>query len=635
MRWWWSVVGAVVLVAGLVVMLVPLSEAAPAGSVPRQGRDDSACVDEVLVNRTPVPLSMRQVIPDQIRICESSLVSVTVRASCDAAPLHVMVNIDRSGSMVGQPMQDAKDAAEALVQALDMREYPDTQVGLISHGDPPTRDSPLTNNEGTILTRINRMNAGGEDNLPESIDDATTELVRGRRGATPFDVMVVLSDGGQTYPPQNAVRAAAGAKSRDILVVAVCLDNGTPGGCEAMRQVATSRRYYFESRDTSELERIFKEIADEVRNLSMRSMTMFETMPEGLDFVPDSAVPTAEVDRTGRVLRWDFRFVPSSGQTVTYEVRPSELGTFPLAISTVTFSDSQNKHGSIRVPTAPLSVPVRCDVVVPTFTPTSTPTSTPTATPTVGPTNTPTSTPTDTPTATPTSTPVPEPVYLPILNLSRCVDPDRPVDTVLLLDASVSMTEPASAGRSKLEAAKAAAKGYVAGMRPIDQTAVIAFNSAVHPAIGLTVDQAALNRAIDAITAAPNTRIDLALEAGTAEITGPARNPIAKPVIILLTDGRPSWTTEEAVLAAAEGARAVATVYTIGVGPDVDAELLIAIAGDESRYFAVDDAEALDEIFRQIREKIPCVPGPGEIGSPRGGQSLLRRWLLGIAFRGE
>jgi uncharacterized protein YegL len=305
-------------------------------------------------------------------------------------------------------------------------------------------------------------------------------------------------------------------------------------------------------------------------------------------------------------MNWDFRFVPKTGQTITYQVRPQQTGVYPVAISTVTFNDSLNKRGSVVVPTAMLTVPLTCDIVIPTWTPSPTPTDTPTVTPSPTPTDTPTATPTDTPTPTATPTKVPEPVYLPILNLSRCVDPDRPVDTVILLDASVSMTEKTASGRLKLDAAKAAAKSYVAAQRPIDRVAVIAFNGEVKTASSLSSDQAALARAIDAIQPAANTRIDLALDAGAAELAARAdKSP--NPVVILLTDGRPTHTTNEAVLAAGERARAQGTVFAIGVGAsDVDPVLLTAVAGDPSRYFAVDDADALTEIFNQIREKVPC-----------------------------
>jgi Mg-chelatase subunit ChlD len=616
---------AVLVAGGLLLPVVSLGHAAPAM---QGGRNDSSCVDTKLVNRTPVPLSMRQVIPDLIRICETSLVSLTLKADCDAAPLHVMVNIDKSGSMVGQPIEDAKDAAVALVDALDMANYPETKVGLISHGLPARTDQKLTNGQGQIISKIRRLNAGGEDALPGSIDLARAELVRDRGADSPFDVMVVLSDGGQTFPPQEAVQAAQGAKSAGILIVAVCLENGTPGGCEAMAKIASSRRYYFESRSTSELTRIFREIADQVRNLSLRSLSVDETIPEGLELVPDSANPTPEFDRSGRVMKWDFRYLPKTGTTITYQVKPMRLDAFKLAVSTVTFNDSQNKKGNVIVPTAVLSVPLNCEVVPPTWTPTATPTDTPTPTATntpVAPTDTPTPTPTDTPTPTPTNTRVPVPVYLPILNLSRCVDPDRPVDTVILLDASNSMLELTGSGRTKLVAAKEAAKSYVAGQRSFDRTAVIAFNGAVHPALALSSDKAALSRAIDAIAPAAGTRIDLALDAGAVELAGRA-DKVPNPVIILLTDGRPTGATNEEVLAAGARARAVGNVFAIGVGlADVDPVLLTAVAGDAGRYFPVDDADALNEIFAQIREKIPCARrGSTAMGSQRPVMVLRR-----------
>lgn len=603
---------AVILLGMVAWPLVRLGQAAS----PQQRREESSC--QSVDPTTGQSYSTRVISPSTVRLCETATVSLTVRAVCETAPLHVMLDLDRSGSMVGRPMEDAKDAAIALIQALDVNQNPDTLVGLVTTGDPPRVDARLTNSAGQVIGRIRGLTAGGEENVPASIDLARSELLKERNNAKspPIEVMVVLSDGGQTVPPQNAVRAANTAKNAGILVVAVCLDNGTPGGCPAMQKVASSGKYYFQERSTSSLTKVFREIAEQVRNLNLRTLSVKERLPPGLDYVPDSGDPTPEVDSTGRVLNWEFRFVPGEGEAIQYRVAPQAVLTYPVAASTVTFSDSRDRQGSIVLPTRVLTVSAECPVVeVPTDTPTATPTDTPTPTG-VAPTDTPTATPTRTPTATPTDTPSPtlSPTpgvwrrYLPILGLYRCVERPRPSDTILLVDASTSMLEPTASGRSKLDAAREGALQFVQLMREQDQTALIAFNQRTTVLSPLTGDRASLRAAVGRIQVDSWTRIDLALDAAAAELRSTRRRTDSSAVIILLTDGLPTQTTPDAVRRSAAAARAAgATVFAIGVGADVDPQLLQDVAGDRSRYYGVEDANALRDIYLLISSKIPCL----------------------------
>jgi Mg-chelatase subunit ChlD len=164
-----------------------------------------------------------------------------------------------------------------------------------------------------------------------------------------------------------------------------------------------------------------------------------------------------------------------------------------------------------------------------------------------------------------------------------------------------------SAGRTKFEAARDGARAFVGLLRPIDQAAVLSFDRHVTVAAQLTGDRARLWAAIDGIETASWTRIDLALDAARDELTSPRRRPESRAVLVLLTDGQPTHTTTEAVLAAAGRVHAEGiTVFTIGLGPDVDAGMLVAVAGAADRYYPAADGEDLVAIYGRISEKIPC-----------------------------
>ena len=78
-------------------------------------------------------------------------------------------------------------------------------------------------------------------------------------------------------------------------------------------------------------------------------------------------------------------------------------------------------------------------------------------------------------------------------------------------------------------------------------------------------------------------------------------------MIVLLTDGRPDGGTEADALFAAGLARDLgATIYTIGLGSDVDAQLLKEIAGVDARYYQAPGEADLVAIYEAVARTIPC-----------------------------
>lgn len=546
---------------------------------------------------TGAPLSSRVVAPATIALCETATITTTLRAACGAPPLHIVINVDRSGSMVGRPIEDARAAARAMVDALDLPANPFTRAALVSHGDPPATDVALTGDPAALRTGIDLLavaDADVPDNLPGAIDAGRLLLAEARRTSAlrPIDVMVVLSDGGQSYAAPLVLDAAARARAAGILVVPVCVRNSL-ADCETLREIANRPDLAYEVAGTAGLAGLFGEIARALRAVAISELVVEETLPEGLSLLPGSTDPVPEIGPGGRRLTWRLTYVPASGVTLTYAVAPQWVDRFKLDGPQASFRDPHDRLVTLAIPTAVVAVEGACGLE--TATPSPSPTSTPSPTPS--------------PTASPvaTATPVPRPIYLPLLYRNQCLTRDRPADVVLVIDASLSMGEATSAGRTKLAAAQDGARGFVTLMRAEDRAAILAFNSGVELLAGLTAGRATLSAAVDRIALAPGTRIDVALYAAAAELAGPRRRPESRAVIVLLTDGQPTETTPPAVLAAAAAARgAGATIFTIGVGQSVDRALLVGVAGDAGRSFAAGDGEALGGIYRQISEKIPC-----------------------------
>jgi len=185
----------------------------------------------------------------------------------------------------------------------------------------------------------------------------------------------------------------------------------------------------------------------------------------------------------------------------------------------------------------------------------------------------------------------------------------RRVDAVIVLDASTSMAEPTSGGRSKLAAASAAARRFADGLRLAsgDQIGLVTFNSRATLALRLTQDRAALDRALGQVQLAQTTRLDLGVAAGYAELVSPRHRRTSKPVLVVLTDGRANPVPVESAITEANRAKALGiTVFTVGVGTDLDRLGLIAMASRPDHAFLTTDGEALLTIFARIAETIPC-----------------------------
>ena len=271
---------------------------------------------------------------------------------------------------------------------------------------------------------------------------------------------------------------------------------------------------------------------------------------------------------------------------------------------------------------------LRTETPIPTITPTPSPTNTPSPTPTSTP------SPTSTPTPTPTLTPTLAPIYMPASLRESCPDIIQRADVVLLIDASTSMIREASPGRTKLDAARAAAGGFIDGMTlapdaagRFDQVAIVAFNNSARVLQPMTTDASALAAALDALpgAVAEGTRLDLALDVGAAAVIDSAsRRSENLPVLVLLTDGlpnrvptpEPSGSQSDTVLSAAVRAKAAGVrIHTIGLGrpdaPDpidrIDAILLRGVASDPSMYHEAPDASALAAIYARIARVITRV----------------------------
>jgi Mg-chelatase subunit ChlD/DNA-binding beta-propeller fold protein YncE len=537
--------------------------------------------------------------PGEILLGETVQVRLTVRGGCGtdvaARPLDILLIIDRSGSMDGDKIRRAREAAMDFIGEVELGP---SQVGLVSFNTAANLNAPLTIDEARLRRAITALRAEGGTRIDQGLLAARGELARrGRPGVAA--VFILLSDGYNNAGPQPVLREAESAKRAGVEIFTINIQ----GDAALMQAVATDPAHYFAPDNARLLYGIFETIAQRITtSVLYRTITVTDQVPANMRYLDGSAVPPAEFNPATRTLRWTLADVPFNGFGLRYALQPLAAGTWPTnVVAWGDFQDGFDRPGRVSFP-----VP-RVRVLAPTpRVPPKDPSPTPPP---------PTPTPARRPTSTPTEPPR-RPIYLPLLLKEHCVPSSQHADVLLIIDSSVSMTG------QKLAGAKAAAKAFVRLLAlPADQVGVVSFNSRAWLLSELSASPRQLEAAIDALTPDPGTYINLGLALAIEELASARHRPENTSTLILLTDGihtgDPTPSLELAAAARAAGSR----IYAVGLGADVDAAFLEAVAGGTERLYLAPGPDDLVAIYAQIAGTLPCThrppAGTGAPGVPR------------------
>ncbi|MFT3892666.1 MAG: VWA domain-containing protein [Anaerolineales bacterium] len=177
-----------------------------------------------------------------------------------------------------------------------------------------------------------------------------------------------------------------------------------------------------------------------------------------------------------------------------------------------------------------------------------------------------------------------------------------PVTTMLVMDISGSMDK-----NGKLDAAKEAAKAYVAQMRPGDQAGLITYDTKTYYVQPVTADTAALTAAIDSVKTGGDTAMYNALveaERNLESVTG-------RKAIIVMTDGldNSSQSTADDVITGI--GQSGLTISAIGFGDTkasgqqgLDEAGLKSLAEKTGGLYSFADVQSLASIYQQYGEAL-------------------------------
>jgi len=118
-----------------------------------------------------------------------------------SADLEVLLLIDTSGSMTGEPIASARQAALSFVDQMPA----EVQLGVIGFGSTPEVLAPLAEDRGASLSALDALDVAGETALYDAVIVALDQFVEDEGRHT----VVLLSDGGDTVSAASLEEATA------------------------------------------------------------------------------------------------------------------------------------------------------------------------------------------------------------------------------------------------------------------------------------------------------------------------------------------------------------------------------------------------------------------------------------------
>ncbi|MCK4476272.1 MAG: VWA domain-containing protein [Methanophagales archaeon] len=186
--------------------------------------------------------------------------------------LDVVLDMDRSGSMSGQKIIDAKNAEKALVNLLEppsgwwIFATDRDKVGLVSFSSSATLDRHLTSNFNDAKNVIDGYSAGGNTNMGDALSKSINELKTNGRDNTILSIIYFTDGQTNTGLTKDEILDTLVPQAVDAGISIYTCGYGTDVDPSFLSEVASrgNGKYYF-APDKTNLTKIYIEISHVVK----------------------------------------------------------------------------------------------------------------------------------------------------------------------------------------------------------------------------------------------------------------------------------------------------------------------------------------------------------------------------------
>ena len=295
--------------------------------------------------------------------CRGSLnvtIGITAAPDIESNPTDIVLILDRSGSMQGQPLADLKTGVNTFIDIIANATggAPDqigsgSHIGIVSFSDTATQDTGLITSVDTLKSTADALVSGGSTNHGDAFTQATNLL----SGSTNNRVMVMFTDGVTTAGPNpSPIAAAARAMGITIYVIGLVGDMGIDEN--ALRDWATDPdlTHVAIAPTSADLEQIFADLAANISIPGATNIIIHEALNPNFTI---TSAPVASVGTITQVTETSFRWsidqlgtTSTESATVTFTAQHTADTTGTKNINqSISYADSEGNMVSFANPT--------------------------------------------------------------------------------------------------------------------------------------------------------------------------------------------------------------------------------------------------------------------------------------------
>jgi len=171
-------------------------------------------------------------------------------------PFDIVIIMDVSSSMCGDPLKKAKKACERLVG--DMIDLTIHKVGLVEFGSYGKKLASLSDDLDYLLSSISKMSCYGSTDMAGGLQVARTKVLN---EAINSKVAILVTDG---YPDYNNDALTQGEKLKnDTKLITIGIGDGVDENF--LKELASCEDDYYSGSNFSELSSIFEKISSSLQ----------------------------------------------------------------------------------------------------------------------------------------------------------------------------------------------------------------------------------------------------------------------------------------------------------------------------------------------------------------------------------
>jgi tight adherence protein B len=184
-----------------------------------------------------------------------------------AAPIQTVLLIDESGSMKGEAIAAASQAASAFIDSM----RPADIAAIQAFNDQFRTLQTFTNDKNSLKASLAGLNPQKETSLYDAVIKAVSSFDSGPQAAR---YVIILSDGGDTTSIAQLEQALTAVRSAGIPVYVIGLKTTEFDSQPLVRLAEASGSRYLETPDAGALTSLYQTLAKEIRNQYLVEFTM-------------------------------------------------------------------------------------------------------------------------------------------------------------------------------------------------------------------------------------------------------------------------------------------------------------------------------------------------------------------------